>query len=223
MKHLSGRTAADLSAAIWSTAPFRRDFGAVEGTPLDRYYIGRFLDANRHHIRGDVLEIAETTYTKKYGADVTKSHVLHAVEGNKEATIVGDLVSGSGIPKNAYDAIICTQTMHVLNDPWAAIRTIYEILRPNGVALLTFPGITQVSRYDMDRWGDYWRFTDKSARFLCEKDFGTNAVDVQSYGNVFAAVCLLHGVVLEEVETQKLDISDQDYPLIIGTCCKKSG
>jgi hypothetical protein len=32
-------------------------------------------------------------------------------------------------------------------------------LKPGGVLLATVSGISQISRYDMYRWGDYWRFT----------------------------------------------------------------
>lgn len=41
--------------------------GFGRGTPIDRYYLESFLSAHSKDIKGDVLEIAENTYTKKFG------------------------------------------------------------------------------------------------------------------------------------------------------------
>jgi hypothetical protein len=83
------------------------------------------------------------------------------------------------------------------------------------VLLATFPGISQISRYDMDRWGDYWRFTTLSARRLFEEVFPPGKVTVRAYGNVLAAVAFLHGLAAEELRRQELDYHDPDYELII--------
>ena len=72
-----------------------------------------------------------------------------------------------------------TQTLLVIFDFRAAIANCYRALKPGGVLLATFPGISQISRYDMDRWGDYWRFTDLSARRLFEEVFPASGPDGQ--------------------------------------------
>ena len=48
--------------------------------------------------------------------------------------------------------------------------------------LATVPGISQISRYDMDRWGDFWRFTTLSMRRLFEQSFAPADVAVTSRG-----------------------------------------
>ena len=39
------------------TTPFSSTFGFDRGTPIDRHYLHRFLDAHRHAITGRVLEV----------------------------------------------------------------------------------------------------------------------------------------------------------------------
>ena len=97
--------------------PISRVFGFDRGLCIDRYYIDQFLSAHASDTQGRVLEIGDGTYTRKYGGDrVTKSDVLHAVEGNPKATIVADLTSAGHIPSNTFDCIICTQTLQFIYD-----------------------------------------------------------------------------------------------------------
>ncbi|HJT21790.1 MAG TPA: methyltransferase, partial [Nitrospira sp.] len=89
-------------------------------------------------------------------------------------------------------------------------------LKPGGVLLATVSGISQISRYDMERWGDYWRFTTKSVRRLVEEVFPADHVWVESYGNVYAAISFLHGIAAEEMTQRELNYRDRDYELLIG-------
>lgn len=168
-------------------------------------------------MRGRVLEVADTRYTEMFGgAAVTESSVLHAEGGNPKATIVGDLTRGLPEHDGSFDCVILTQVLPFMYDVGAAAATIRSLCRSGGTALITVPGISQVSRYDMDRWGDYWRFTQLSARRLFADAFGDDNVDVTVYGNVLAAVALLHGVAAEELTDAELFTFDPDYPVIIG-------
>jgi hypothetical protein len=103
----------------------------------------------------------------------------------------------------------------------AAIKTFHRILKPGGVLLVSVPGISQISRYDMDRWGDYWRFTSASARRLFEKDFPATGICVHSYGNVLTAVAFLHGVAAEELSHEELDYCDPNYEVLIAVRAEK--
>ena len=46
------------------TRPLSNDFGYDRGTPVDRYYIERFLAQHRSDVRGRVLEVKEPIYTE---------------------------------------------------------------------------------------------------------------------------------------------------------------
>jgi hypothetical protein len=199
------------------TSPVSPVFGLDRGTPVDRYYIERFLTSHRSLIRGRVLEIGDATYTRRFGGDrVRESHVLHAVEGNPEATLVGSLESGEGIPVSTFDCIVLTQTLHVIFDVRNALVTTRRALCPGGILLATVPGISQISRYDMDRWGDYWRFTSLALGRLLDEVFGTGTSGIESFGNVLAATALLHGIAADELTAGELDHRDPDYELVLG-------
>lgn len=193
--------------------PVSRLFGYDRGTPIDRYYIERFLQENASRINGAVLEVGDSTYTERFGKNVRQSDVVHAVAGNPEATIVGNIETGENLPTEGFDCVILTQTLQFIYDLNRAVGNIHRILKPGGVALVTIPGISQISRYDMDRWGEYWRFTTMSARRLFETLF--SEVSVEAYGNHIAAVAFLEGMAREELEPRLLDIHDPDYEVLI--------
>lgn len=204
--------------------PVSRMFGLDRGVPVDRYYIERFLEANAADVRGRVLEVADRAYTLRFGGErVTESEVLHVTEGNPEATRVGDLCTGEGIPEGAYDCIILTQVLPFLWDFEAAIATAHRALRPGGVLLATMPGITQISRFDADRWGDFWRFTSMSAERLFTEAFEDGTVEVTAHGNVLAATAFLHGIATEELRAEELDYRDADYEVTVTVRAVRGG
>ncbi len=194
--------------------PFSRVFGLDRGLCVDRYYIENFLARYAEDIRGRVLEFSDNEYTLKFGGErITHSDILHLAPDNPKATIVADLTSAEKIPSSAFDCVICTQTLQFIYDVRAALQTLHRILKPNGVLLATFPGISQISRYDMDRWGDYWRFTTLSARRIFEEVFPVT--DIKAHGNVLAAIAFLHGVSSGELRREELDFHDPDYEVLI--------
>ena len=202
--------------------PFSRRFGFDRGLPVDRYYIERFLVAHAHDIHGRVLEIKDDDYTRRYGGDrVTRSDVLHVVSGNPKATIVADLTDADHVQSDAFDCIILTQVLPFIRDSRAAVRTLYRILAPGGIILATVPGICQIDRHEMDRWGDYWRFTSLSARVLFEDVFAAQLVSVEAYGNVLAAAALLYGLACTELRQKELDHRDPDYEVVIAVRAAK--
>jgi glycosyltransferase involved in cell wall biosynthesis len=196
--------------------PFSREFGYDRGLPIDRYYIERFLAKNASDIRGQVLEVADNAYTLRFGGNrVSKSDVLHVTQGNSQATIVNDLTRADDIPSDSFDCVILTQTLQFIYDVRAALRTIKRILKPGGVVLATLPGISPVSRYDMERWGLFWAFTTQSARRLFEEVFPQHHVQITAYGNVLTAASFLYGMATEELRQEELEHFDPDYELTI--------
>jgi peptidoglycan/xylan/chitin deacetylase (PgdA/CDA1 family) len=162
-----------------------------------------------------VLEIGDNAYTEKYGgARVSKGDVLHVTEGNPQATIVADLTAADHVPSDSFDCIILTQTLQCVYDVKAAVRTLWRILKPGGVLLATFPGITKISHRD---WGYtwYWNFTALSARRLLEEVFPSDHVEIRAQGNVLAATALLQGLAAEELRLEELEYRDPDYEVLL--------
>lgn len=196
--------------------PVSRSFGLDRGQPVDRYYIERFLGQHAADVQGRVLEIGDNHYTRQFGQDrVSQSDVLDLPRDNPNATIVADLARAGHVPGDLFDCIIFTQTLQYVYNLEAAAATLHRLLKPGGVLLGTFPVISQICRFDMDRWGDYWRFTSASIQRLFGDAFGPDRVTVSAHGNVLAAVSFLHGLASHELEPEELDFHDPDYQLLI--------
>jgi FkbM family methyltransferase len=194
--------------------PVSRLFGLDRGTPIDRYYIERFLERNKTSITGWTLEIGDSAYTKKFGTGVVRIDVLDVMD-SPNATILGDLSRGQSIPNATFDCIIMTQTIQVIYDLRSAIQNVFRALKPGGTLLLTASGISQISRYDMDRWGEYWRFTNLSLKKLLEDFFGSENVEVKNYGNYGLAVEFLNGRAAEELTPEYFEYVDDDYQVLL--------
>ena len=203
--------------------PVSNIFGLERGTAIDRYYLEKFLKKNSSLVKGRILEVEDSFYSRKFADENAASfEVLHAVPGNKAATLVGDLTDTATLPENAFDCFICTQTFNFIFDVKEAIEGAHYLLKPGGVLLATVSGISQISRYDMDRWGDYWRFTTASMKKLLDPVF-KGGVEIESYGNVLAATAFLQGVSLEDLPDRSLlDHSDPDYQFLITVIARKA-
>ncbi len=192
--------------------PYSRRFGQERGTPVDRYYIDNFIECNKDKIRGSVMEVGDDSYTRRFGGGVVNSYVLHAL-GLGDNAIKGDLVSGEGIDTEFLDCFICTQTIQMIYDFDSAVKNMCRSLKPGGSALVTLHGISQLSMADYDRWGEYWRFTKKSAEILFKKYF--DKVSVSACGNVKTATAHLYGLCREDLSSEDYAYNDEQYQLII--------
>lgn len=205
-----------------TTRPINANWGYERGMPIDRYYIGRFLERNAGYIRGRVLEVAGNEYTEMYGGDrVERSDILHPAEGNPRATIIADLEEPNQVTDELFDCIICTQTLQFIFDLNIAIASLYGFLKPGGVLLMSVPGISQISLEDMESTGDFWRFTTAALQRLLEARFPPNAVHIESHGNVKASIGFLHGISENEVSQEELLENDPQFQLLLTATATK--
>jgi SAM-dependent methyltransferase len=162
-------------------------------------------------------------YTRRFGGDrVTSSEVLHVQEWKPGVTLIGDLADPSlELEDEHYDCIILTQVLHFVFDVAAALRTVNRLLRPGGVLLLTEAGITPTSRYDSERWGEYWRFTSQSIERLLAQELPGARCEVRADGNVLVASAFLYGISAAELEENELDHCDPDYEVVISAVATK--
>ena len=110
-------------AACGRLTPISRTFGFDRGLPIDRYYIESFLGEICGIFEGERWRLPITLTRRKFGGGrVVQSDVLHAEAGNPTATIVADLSREEGLPPDAFDCIILTQTLQMIYDLRAASR-----------------------------------------------------------------------------------------------------
>jgi SAM-dependent methyltransferase len=196
--------------------PMSRVWGTDRGRPIDRYYVENFLLSHASDIRGRVLSIGDDFYTRRFGGQrLTQIDVLDTVPGNPAATVVADLTAAEHIPSDSYECIILTQTLQLIYDVRAAIRTLYRILKPGGVLLATFPGISQTADKDWaEKW--FWNFTPVSAHRLFGETFPPQNIEMEAFGNVLVAISFLHGLSVEEMRQEELDFRDPGYDVTIA-------
>jgi SAM-dependent methyltransferase len=201
--------------ALRRTEPLGRKFGFDRGRPIDRRYIERFLNDNRADIGGRVLEIGDRNYTRRFGGDRVDRSDIYDRPGHPQATLTGDLGAEANLPAAAFDCMIVCQTLLFVYDLRRAMQNLRAALKPGGVLLATVPGISQVVREDMEREGDFWRFTTRSLHDLAVASFGAERVRVRAWGNVLACVAFLHGLAQEDLREDELDACDPDFQLIV--------
>jgi SAM-dependent methyltransferase len=196
--------------------PFTRSFGYDRGQPVDRYFIEKFLANHSGEIAGHVVEIGDDRYTRQFGGGkVTTSDVLDQAHPDSTPTIIADLANADHLPSASFDCIIIVQTLQFIYNIRNAVSTLHRILKPGGVLLGSVPSLSPICRYDMDRWGDYWRFTSASVQKLFGSVFGNEGVHIQAHGNVLVSLAFLYGMAAEELTTEELDFHDRDYESLI--------
>lgn len=204
------------------TRPLSADFGYDRGTPVDRYYIERFLARHRADIRGRVLEVKEPIYAKRFGTQVERCDVLDVDAGNPQATVVADLAEGNGLPPDCFNCFILTQTLQYIYRVDAAVRQAQRVLRPGGVLLATVPAVSRLA-YAPEAAPDYWRFTAAACSRLFGEVFGANHVTVGAHGNVLTCIAFLTGMAREELKPRELEKDDPLFPLIVTVRAVKTG
>lgn len=200
--------------------PLSPNWGFDRGTPVDRYYIERFLQNKREAIRGSILEVRDTRYTRLFGSDVESADVLDIVSANPNATIIADLASADVILEGTFDCFILTNTLQYIYDNRSALFHVHRILRPGGCALATLPAISRIDSRHRD--SDLWRYTAASARALFGEAFGLGRVSVCTFGNVLTGVGFLMGMAAEEFSRLELTTDDPNFPVLIAVSATKT-
>lgn len=205
--------------------PLSREWGSERGGIIDRYYIEGFLSENRDAIRGAVLEVGESVYTRRYGGDaaapVTSSDVLDPDPRHPEATVVADLTDPGDLLEPRWDCVICTQVLGLIYDLDTAAAALARMLRPGGTLLATVPACVTLCRPDHDLWGDFWRFSPASCQTLFAAAFGPGAIEVAPHGNVLSAAAFLQGLSSDELTGSELDHRDEAFPVIVSVRATK--
>jgi SAM-dependent methyltransferase len=202
-----------LLGTLRRTTPVSEHYGRDRGTPIDRYYIDRFLAGERGVIKGTVLEVLNREYTDRFGDGVEHSDVLDIDPANADATILADLAAADVIPADRFDCFVLTQTLQYVYDLEAAVGHVHRILRPGGTVLCTVPAVSRIDRRALD--SEYWRLTAAACQRLFGDAFAGGEVAVRAQGNVLTSIGFLTGMAAEELSPRHLERDDPFFPLVV--------
>ena len=202
----------------YSLMPISDKFGYDRGTPIDRFYIEKFMEMNKEKVKGRCLEVHDDAYIKRYGENrVTQGDVVDIDTNNKLANIYTDLSAADSIADNTYDTVILTQTLGLIPDHEKAVGHLYRMLKPGGTMLLT---VSAMGPY-ITNGHSFWRYTVRSIPYLLEKYFQKNKIAVEAYGNVLTGQGFWVGMAAEEFTPEQLELKDDRYPIIITAVATK--
>jgi SAM-dependent methyltransferase len=200
--------------------PLSDHYGLDRGTPVDRWYIERFLSTRHGVIRGTVLEVQDGSYTTRFGEDrVDQSVVVDIDATNPNATLIADLQLPGALPPDSYDCIILTQTLHLLRRPGVCVANCFAALRPGGALLATAPSVSRVSPTYPEE--DFWRFTPAGIAELFSRHWLSDFT-VNGFGTLRTCIAFLLGEVVEDLPEVVLNDKDPRFPLTVAVEATKT-
>ena len=192
--------------------PFSACYGYDRGQPVDRLYIDGFLKRMSDRITGDVLEVRDADYTRRFGAVGHRAHVVDIDATNRAAGIVGDLCDPGSLTSASYDCVILTQTLQYVSAPQTAIASLYDSLRPGGTLLITVPCAARLDQRAPE--SDFWRWTPAGLHALVAAQCKGAAVEVEGGGNLVATLAFMLGCAVEDLPPQDLVCNDPAFPVV---------
>jgi SAM-dependent methyltransferase len=193
--------------------------GGGRGTPIDRYYVARFVECQARRGDGRMLEFRETRYARSLGYKPENVDVLDVVAENQAATIVADLGEAHSLPANAFDCILLADSFRWVPDLEVALVNAWQSLTPGGVLLLCVPALAPVKNDTLG--SDRWRILPIALEELLQRVCPAAAIEVVTYGNLLAATALLVGLAVEEVSPQELDLRDDRFPVVVAASVRR--
>lgn len=196
--------------------PLSSHWGFDRGTPVARYFIDRFMEANRSDITGVALEIKSPLYIDQLGSGIEHTDILDIDSANTCANIIADLATADNVASDRYDCVLVNETLQFVYDLHGAVGHLHRMLKPGGALLVTVPCTAQ---RDRELAGvEYWRFTDVLCERLFAERFGAGNVHVETYGNYNTCVAGLTGLAIDEIDPAHVDRASDIY--LQGICVR---
>lgn len=199
--------------------PFSVSWGCERGTPVDRYYVDRFFEMHKSLITGDVLEIDQSIYTRRYGHDLRMVHSFD-IDPRRGSTFVCDLAHCEDLlPSDTYDCVLLPCTLSLLREVTPSLRNALRVVKPGGVILANAAGLGPLDGADRD----YWHCSPAGWRELTASVWPGCEITVEGHGNCLAVIAAILGLACEELTPGELDHQDEGFPVVTNIVCRKPG
>lgn len=192
------------------TMPICNTFGLTRGTPIDRYYLSKFIGEIRSEITGEIIEIGGIPKDQDfYQIKSQNSYKILNLEPGLGIDIVGDVHDSTVVESESVDSIIIFNVLEHCYAPWIAVQNIYKWLKVGGKCFAMVPNAVRVHATP----ADYWRPLPDGIKYLF-RDFSQQKLYV--YGNPITVIASYHGIATEELNQEELNTFHPDYP--VATC-----
>lgn len=167
---------------------------------VTRVAIMRFLDSWRNRIQGKVLDVGVGTwiYPRQLLGDVSEYTATDCFE-HPNVDVISDIHRLSEVfQPESFDFVLCTDVLEHVPRPWQAVRQLAEVLKPDGILLLTTPFNFHIHRNQNTK--DYWRLSADGLRVLLGECAGFAQIDITPIGHPEYPFC--HTVVAKKSSSE---------------------
>lgn len=198
------------------TRPFSSTYGFERGTPIDRYYLHKFLNTHRDVITGRVLEVQTTSAADRYGHGVSCAHTFDIVPDFTPTYLCDFTAATIPVPPHSYDCLVLPNTLPHFRDLDGGLANALRVVRPGGAILASAAGLLPLT----EDVADYWRLSPAGWRARLADAWPDADVTVEGYGNCLASVAAQFGLAHEELTAQELDVMDPRFPVLTTIVCR---
>ena len=192
------------------TVPICQAFGLTRGTPVDRYYLQKFITEIHPQVVGNILEVGGIPKDRDFYQLIPGNCYRNLnLEPGPGIDITGDVHDISVVEPNSQDSVIIFNVLEHCYAPWIAVENIYSWLKPGGKCFAMVPSAIRVHATPMD----YWRPLPDAFVWMF-RNFSQHKLYV--YGNPISVIASYHGIAVEELTSEELDAFHPDYP--VATC-----
>jgi SAM-dependent methyltransferase len=186
--------------------PLCQFFGFTRGTPVDRYYLDRFVESIGQEVRGITLEIGgEKRNRELYGFTQATEYRVLDLPGLSD-DIAGDVSNRNTLSESSLDSIVMFNVLEHCEHPQTVVDNIHHWLKPGGKAFVLVPTAQKIHPAPRD----YWRPLPHGLDSLFK---GFSGREIRTYGNIATVIASFHGVAAEELTREELEFNHPDYPV----------
>lgn len=136
---------------------------------MDKNKITKIVDIGSMDINGSFRDLLNEKLWMYQGVDIE--------EGRNVDTVLKDPHSWKELKDEDYDVVISGNTFEHIKFPWLAIKEVYRILRPQGIACILAPSEAPIHGFPLD----CWRIQFDGMSALCEWS-GLKSLEVMNTG-----------------------------------------
>jgi SAM-dependent methyltransferase len=188
--------------------PFCPDYGYSRGTPIDRYYLDRFVTEIKDDVIGVVLEVGGLRQNRQiYGFYNATLYRAIDIAPSGSVDMVGDVHDPRVCKNNSLDRVILFNVLEHCAKPWIVIENIHKWLKRGGKVVCAVPNAQRIHRDP----ADFWRIQPDGLRSM----FSSFEIQkLKTYGNLLTAIASLSGIGAEELIPEELEFHNEQYPVI---------